>query len=89
MSEYTHIPLAEVTTLPLRTRKGTMWHVPVPPPSSQRVNAMRRRRLSDGRCTSISASMCEFCPYETQCREAVAHGDFIACERALAREVLP
>ena len=58
-------------TLPLVTDHGLMWFMPIRPPQTG----------------DRSEDCCAKCPLEQQCREHVARGDFIACERPLRSEV--
>ena len=58
--------------LPLETISGTMWFMPIKPPV-----------LAPGQ-----SDPCSHCPLEMQCREHVAQGDFMACERPLKKEVV-
>jgi len=81
--------LAAIDTFPVRTRVGTVWCHPIPSPNSQQTNAQRKRRIRGGRIVSLPLTTCDFCPMQERCRERDAAHDFVACERALAREVLP
>lgn len=72
----------QVERLPLRTRAGTMWAQPIQPPDQAAVLRWRREM---GLAT---VNACDCCPRQERCREAVARGDFIGCERALPREIL-
>jgi len=89
-SEDVHdLRLATIETIPTRTRVGTVWCHPIPPPNSQRSNAQRKRRIRGGRIVSLPLTVCDFCAMQEQCRKHDGAGDFVACERALVREVLP
>ncbi len=57
--------------LPLHTRAGTVWIVPIKPP---RIGTLRD-------------SPCEHCYLSELCREAVLDGDFIGCETPLIWEL--
>ena len=66
--------LVPVTRIPMQTGKGTIWMHPIRPP--------KIRKTYTG-----PFNPCEHCPFESQCHEAVQRGDFIACERAIERDI--
>lgn len=80
--------LATIDEFPTRTRVGNVWCRPIPPPNPQQVIAKRKRRTRNGRWTSLPLDNCDFCAMQEQCRKHEALGDFVACERALVREIL-
>ena len=59
--------------LPLVTSSGTMWCRGIEPPS-----------VRDG---GDRHDVCQYCPMEPHCRDAVKRKDFIACERPLVIEM--
>lgn len=81
--------LATIDEFPTRTRVGDVWCRPIPPPNPQQCIAKRKRRIRGGRIVSLPLSNCDFCAMQGQCHRHEAAGDFVACERALVREVLP
>jgi len=66
-------PLDDVR-LPLLTASGVMWCMPIKPPE--------RKSMAE------HTDICANCAMEPHCREHVAQGDYIACERPLASEVV-
>jgi hypothetical protein len=83
--EGTLMTVVTVAHIPLRTRIGTIWAIPVKPPSAARIQAERNRNRARYR---LHYTVCDFCAREGRCREAVAAGDFIGCEWPLERELL-
>ena len=69
--------LVTVAQVPLQTTAGLCWHIPVTPPRGGGLAHKKRK-----------GSTCYYCPMEPHCRDAVARGDFVACERPLRWEVL-
>jgi len=59
--------------LPLVTLSGTMWCRRIKPPS-----------VRDG---GERHDVCQFCPMEPHCKDAVKRKDFIACEQPLVIEM--
>jgi len=64
--------LAKASQIPQLTLAGMVWIRPVRPPKS----------------VSHHSTPCANCPLEGKCREAVANGDFVGCERPLEREII-
>ena len=77
--------IATVDRIPLKTRIGTIWAMPVKPPSAGCIAAKRNKR---GERARLCYTVCDFCARQERCREAVAVGDFIGCEWPLTRELL-
>ena len=59
--------------LPLKTLSGTMWCRGIKPPNVY--------SSGDGH------DLCQHCPMEPHCRDAVKRHDYIACERPLVIEM--
>ncbi len=68
------LELAEVERIPTWTLAGKVWIHTVKPPHKYR---------GDG-----NSDVCGLCPLESQCRDAVRRGDFIACEKPLRKEII-
>ena len=68
------LELAEVEQVPTLTLAGTMW-----------INTVNVPRKGRG---EKALELCSLCPLEGRCREAVEHGDFIACEKPLRKEII-
>lgn len=67
------LELAEVTRVPTLTLAGEIW-----------IHTVKIPRKGRG---EAALELCSLCPLEGQCREAVARGDFIACEKPLRKEI--
>lgn len=68
------LELSEVTRVPTLTLAGEIW-----------IHTVKIPRKGRG---EASFDVCSLCPLEGRCREAVARGDFIACEKPLRKEII-
>lgn len=68
------LELAEVTRVPMLTLAGEIW-----------IHTVKIPRKGRG---EKELELCSLCPLEGRCREAVEHGDFIACEKPLRKEII-
>lgn len=67
------LELAEISQVPQVTTKGVIWMHPISPPIVRYWAAK---------------NVCASCSMEAKRKEAVRNGNFIACERALKKEIL-
>ena len=77
--------IASIDCVPLRTRAGIVWAIPVRPPSAAHIASARNKA---GIRRKPCYTVCDFCLRQERCREAVAAGDFIGCEWPLQREMI-